>query len=229
MSSLKSIDRVIEGLYCQCHDGNADFTKLRNNITLNNFANAVGGTFHMPKHDSLLLAKLHENHADYLPGGKYQLGYSHLAKDHIESLLDVRLNPVSVSQYSNCHNFSTTREDSTGMRRDTYFICKSCCPVCRSATRGCPLHCCKLCWMHLHKLDAISKDMALVQRPKKLKKGEIDSFIAMVTNDPTIPNGKHLHLNKGYFHNDMDIAFFLYINYELDATYCKNLIHQLSC
>lgn len=216
MSSAKNIDRVVEGLYCSCHDGNADFIRVRDNITLSNFANAIGGTLHMPKYDTSLLAKLSENHVDHLPGGKYELGYSHLAKCHLESLLGVELRKVS----SGLIQFSKHDEDK-------YFICKSCCPVCRSASRGCPLHCCRTCWVYLHKLDVISHDMVLVSRPKGLKKVALDEFVTMVTNDPAIPNGKRLQPNKGYFHNDMDVAFYLYSNYVLDAEYCKNLVHKL--
>ena len=218
MSSSKSIDRVVEGLYCSCHDSNADFTKVRNNIALSSFANAIGGTLHLSKYDTSLLNKLSESHADHLPGGKYELGYSHLAKSHIESLLGVQLRPVSGGQVQfSCHQADTK-----------HFICKSCCPACRSASRGCPLHCCKLCWVHLRKLDDISRDMVLVSRTKDLTQFRLDKFVSMVTNDPAIPNGKRLQPNKGYFHNDMDVAFHLYSNYVLKAEYCKDLIHQLA-
>lgn len=212
MNSRK--ESLVENLTCRCVN-NADYDRIRDCITLRNFTNAIGGELFMSPADDRVIKALSEFN-DFLPGGVHELGYKYAAKEFIEDMLKVTMHPVT--------NKGIQFTNSDVVSEERYFICKSCCPVCRTATRGCPLHCCKICWENLHKLDNISKDLTLIRRGKHLTVKQIDAFIREVVTDASIAGGSKLTPSQGYLHNDLDIAIYLYKTYNLNSADVRKLI-----
>lgn len=212
MNSRK--ESLVENLTCRCVN-NVDYDRIRDCITLRNFATAIGGELHMSPADDRVIKAL-SDYNDFLPGGSRELGYRYAAKEFIEDMLEMAMYPVA--------NKGIQFTNTDVAKEVKYFICKSCCPVCRTSTRGCPLHCCKTCWASLHKLDQISKDLTLTRRSRQLKKKQITDFIHDVVTDVNIVGGSKLTPSQGYLHNDLDIALYLYKTYEMESAEVRKLI-----
>jgi hypothetical protein len=210
MNSRK--ETLIENLYCNCID-NAEYDHINECIAIANFAKAIGGEVYFGQRDKIIMDALAE-FSDYLPGGKYELGFNNAAKHFIDESLEIPLSPLTYK----------SRKVYFDAKGEKYFICKDCCPICRSASRGCPLHCCRNCWASLHKLDSLGRELKCELRVKPLKKSAIAQFIDEAARNPLIPNGKKLSASKGYLHNNFDIALYLYREYELSAELCTELI-----
>lgn len=212
MNSRK--ESLVENLTCRCVN-NSDYDRIRDCITLRNFAAAIGGEFYMSSADERVIKAL-SDYNDFLPGGSRELGYQYAAKEFIEDMLGTVMYPVT--------NKGIKFYNADVVEGKKYFICKSCCPVCRTSTRGCPLHCCKTCWSYLHKLDQISKGLMLTRRSKQLKNKQITDFIHDVVTDVNITGGSKLTPSQGYLHNDLDIALYLYKTYEIASDEVRKLI-----
>lgn len=211
---------IVEGLICNCTN-NKDYDHINELIALKRFADATGSALYLGKQDDRLLKCLAE-YDNFLPGGKYQPGYTHAAKVFMDDLIDETTLPLTRNQgtYFSCH-------EGDSPNREKYFICKNCCPVCRNSSRGCPLHCCTLCWEYLHKLDTVSKLYTFKFRSVSVKKAAITDLVSTINKDATIPNSAKLRHNKGYIHNSLDVAVYLYTLYDINYEVCKSIVSIL--
>ena len=218
MDKDKTIRKIIERLYCNCNETD-DSIAYNDYLALKAFANSIGGEVYTSERNMRFDAILSIS-ADYLPYGKYQLRFKNAAKLFMDKII---CESVSKLKNNNSYIYSNKLKN----KRDEYFICKSCCPVCKDSARGCPLHCCNLCWKYLSIMSKIE-----ITRPERVIKNNKHK-IALINNLNEIIKSNEefvciiMNGSQGYLHNLYDVIVFMYLSYDYNDVSTENLIKAL--
>lgn len=229
--------KFIERLYCKCGKDKL-YSEYRDYISMKNFAASIGAEFYSTNEN---FHKIDENLAnlgllDLLPGHKRQL----IVQGSLgEVLLDELYQDMScVAQQfgyeipTRVHTDAISTSDVESIvenlkGRNRYYVCKSCCTICRHQTRGCSLHCRDNFCDYISKMALIDV-RNLIRRAKK-PKTEVMKKYNDYMNDKIkrLPRGTNTKRSKGYFRSYFDIAEFIYIRFEVGFDYVYNLIEPL--
>lgn len=210
---------LIELLYCNCSKLN-HARPYNEYLALKSFASAIGGEIFTnelnTKIDTLL-----KDYVDYLPYGKYQLRFKGAAKLFLDLIFETEL--PELKDVNACTKYSKKQKPTVS----EYFVCKSCCPVCKSSARGCPLHCCTLCWKYLALMSLVNvnKNRRVIKKVKQ-RNALISHLKDLIKSDQEII-GLNVTTTEGYLHSIYDVVLFLYLNYEYDDAEIKRIILAL--
>jgi hypothetical protein len=232
--------RFIERLYCKCGKKDKLYASYRKHIVAKKFAANIGGEYYSGNED---FNKLDKNLAElgldeYLPGGKRQL----VIQGTLGEILLKELypnTPLASLEIDGLEYEPPARTDigdlPANMVNDVidslhgsgrYYVCKSCCSICKFHTHGCTIHCRDNFCDYVGKM-ALIDITGYTRRNSKPKDRVMKEFRKYLDEKIRLLPGINATRSKGYIRSYFDIAEFIYVRYEIGFDAVYNLIEPL--
>ena len=210
----------IERLYCRCCNDVQIYREFKEYLTMKLFAESIGGEFYGYDKFHKLEEKITElGLADLLPGRKRQLSVT----GNIGVMLLRDLYPNTTITPIQTSNAYMPQNKWYGMG-DSYYVCKSCCEICRFQSRGCTIHC-RTCFCDFISLMGKIDTSKLIFRNSKVSDKNIKKFISFL--DVKFGKNKQLH-STGYIRSLADIAVYIFERFELEYEEAFGLVQNIS-
>lgn len=208
--------KFIERLYCKCGRSNI-YNDYRNHIAMKNFATAIGGEYYSGNETMAKLdEKIEKNGlSDLLPGRPRQL----LITGELGEIIINELYPRISFSAIQVNDFMYEHHDNP---KERYYVCKSCCSICKNHTNGCTIHCRTGFCDYINILDKIDVSY-FPKRETRISSDLMKKFNAYLTSKKKeLPKGLISELrSKGYYRSYFDIMELIFTRFDIgfDDTY----------